>query len=468
MKSKIYWFVGASYNGVDQTERFVREGIWENGKIDDSKIAKVVNDMKVGDTILIKSVYTRKKDLPFDNRGHTVSVMVMKAIGTIIGNRGNGRTVEVDWHETKHFPNLGKEWYFYTYQPTVWKVTRENWKKEALIDFCINQKSQEINRFRNSPYWREKFGDIVVEKVPEIPCEESGYSIEQVLDEGAFVTENFLESVLSQLQNKKNLILQGPPGTGKTWLAKRLAYVLMGDKNDTTLRVVQFHPNLSYEDFIRGWRPSGEGKLSLIDGPLLQLIECAKKNPEARYVMVIEEINRGNPAQIFGEMLTLLENSKRTEAEALELSYPKAAGEKVYIPDNLYIIGTMNVADRSLALVDFALRRRFAFVDLMPVLGDRWKDYLMEQYQIDRRLLDRVAINMESLNKMIVEDMHLGAQFQIGHSYVTPHSLFEGQDYRDWYHSVVDMEILPLLREYWFNNNDKIEEAKSLLMMGVE
>lgn len=468
MMSKIYWFVGASYNGVDQTERFVREGIWENGKEGDNKVQNLVNEMKVGDTILIKSVYTRKKDLPFDNRGYTVSVMVMKAIGIIIGNKGNGRTVEVDWQEINHFPNLGKEWYFYTYQPTIWKVTRENWKKEALIDFCIKQKPQEINRFRNSPYWREKFGDIVVEQAPEIPCEDSGYSIEQVLDEGAFVTENFLESVLSQLQNKKNLILQGPPGTGKTWLAKRLAYVLMGEKNDTTLRVVQFHPNLSYEDFIRGWRPSGEGRLSLIDGPLLQLIKCAKKNPEAQYVMVIEEINRGNPAQIFGEMLTLLENSKRTEAEALELSYPKTAGEKVYIPDNLYIIGTMNVADRSLALVDFALRRRFAFVDLMPVLGDRWKDYLMKQYQIDRRLLDRVAINMESLNKMIAEDMHLGAQFQIGHSYVTPHSLFEGQDYRDWYHSVVDMEILPLLREYWFNNNDKIEEAKSLLMMGIE
>lgn len=468
MGSKIYWFVGASYNGVDQTERFLREGIWENGKEDDSRVQKLVDEMKTGDMILIKSVYTRKKDLPFDNKGHTVSVMVMKGIGIITANRKDGRTIEVDWSETAQFPNLGKEWYFYTYQPTVWKVTRENWKKEALIDFCIHQKPQEINRFRNSPYWREKFGDIRIEKVPEIPCEESGYGIEQLLGEGAFVTESFLESVLSQLQNKKNLILQGPPGTGKTWLAKRLAYLLIGDKKDATLRVVQFHPNLSYEDFIRGWRPSGEGKLLLIDGPLLQLIECAKKNPDSPYVMVIEEINRGNPAQIFGEMLTLLENSKRTEVEALELSYSREVGEKVYIPDNLYIIGTMNVADRSLALVDFALRRRFAFVDLMPMLGDRWKYYLMEQYQIDRALLDRVAINVESLNKMIAEDIHLGTQFQIGHSYVTPHNLFEGQDYRDWYQSVVEMEILPLLREYWFNNNDKIEKAKSLLMIGIK
>ncbi len=475
MVSEVYWFVGATYNGVDQMARFLREGIWENGRTDPRGQA-LVKEMKVGDTILIKSVYTRKKDLSFDNRGYVVSVMVMKAIGTITGNSGDGHTVWVDWYETMdgaRETSLGKEWYFYTYQRSIWKVMRDNWKKEALIDFCMHQKPQDIDRFRNAPYWRAKFGDIVKE-MPTSSVETSEYSIEQILEEGAFVDEALLERVLSQLQNKKNLILQGPPGTGKTWLAKRLAYVLIGEKVENesdpaikqALRVVQFHPSLSYEDFIRGWRPSGNGHLSLMDGPLLQLITSAKEAPEINHVMVIEEINRGNPAQIFGEMLTLLESSKRVEEEALELSYAQT-GERIYLPENLYVIGTMNIADRSLALVDFALRRRFAFVDLVPMLGERWKNYLIEQYQVDSALLDQVALNMQSLNQMITEDPHLGSAFCIGHSYVTPHTLFKEQGYRDWYHSVVEMEIIPLLREYWFNDPNKIGQAKSLLLQNI-
>ena len=133
-------------------------------------------------------------------------------------------------------------------------------------------------------------------------------------------------------------------------------------KNLDQLKAVQFHPNLSYEDFVRGWRPSGEGKLALIDGPFMEAINIAK-NSSTPYVVVIEEINRGNPAQIFGEMLTLLEADKRNSDEGLELSYRKSDDERVYIPENLYVIGTMNIADRSLALVDLALRRRFAFIE---------------------------------------------------------------------------------------------------------
>ena len=144
-----------------------------------------------------------------------------------------------------------------------------------------------------------------------------------------------IQNLLKRLRDKKNLILQGPPGTGKTWLAKRLAYALMGQRDHQRLRAVQFHPNLSYEDFIRGWRPSGDGKLSLVDGAFMEAVEDAR-NTTLPFVVVIEEINRGNPAQIFGEMLTLLEADKRNPDEVLELSYRKAPNERVYIPSNLY------------------------------------------------------------------------------------------------------------------------------------
>ena len=163
------------------------------------------------------------------------------------------------------------------------------------------------------------------------------YLIDDIVADGAFLDRETLASILERLRTKKNLILHGPPVTGKTWLAKRLAFALMGQKNDSKLRAVQFHPNLTYEDFVRGWRPSGDGKLTLVDGPFLEMINDAKKDATTKYVVVIEEINRGNPAQIFGEMLTLMEADKRTPNEALELSYRRSDSERVFVPDNLYV-----------------------------------------------------------------------------------------------------------------------------------
>ena len=192
------------------------------------------------------------------------------------------------------------------------------------------------------------------------------YTVDDIMADGCFLEESRLRTILNRLKAKKNLILQGPPGTGKTWLAKKLAFALIGQVDDRRVRRFQFHPNLSYEDFIRGYRPNPDGRLTLVDGPFLEVVNAAKLDQSNDYVMVIEEINRGNPAQIFGEMLTLLEADKRDPGEALRLAHSGSNGERVYIPPNVYVIGTMNVADRSIALVDLALRRRFAFVDLEP------------------------------------------------------------------------------------------------------
>ena len=292
------------------------------------------------------------------------------------------------------------------------------------------------------------------------------YSVDDILTDGCFIAQEKLEKILERLRTKKNLILQGPPGTGKTWLAKRVAFALMGQRDDSKVRAVQFHPNLSYEDFIRGWRPVGDGKLTLVDGPFVEMIKAAAKDPTSRHVVVIEEINRGNPAQIFGEMLTLLEVDKRTPNEALELSYKRSDGERVFIPDNLYVIGTMNIADRSLALVDLALRRRFAFIDLEPTLGKPWHDWVQSQCGIDLEILVEIEKRLITLNNEISADAGLGTQFRVGHSYVTPPFGIPIGDAREWFRQVVDTEIGPLLDEYWFDTLEKSQKARERLLEG--
>lgn len=721
------WFVGASYGpDGDQSPRFVEQGIWENGYED--RYLDAVKSIQVGDRIAIKASYTRKRELPFDNRGQSVSVMSIKAIGTVKENLGDGRMLKVDWNPF----DPPREWYFYTNRSTVWRVLPGDWNTDALIGFAFEQTTQDIDRFRNAPNWRERFGNTgvntrrftwtrfyeavadrllafsdrrdelvsgihaiasrvdgitnlgdrfadgssgllqdicpftamgifnrgitdanrktiagelasllgVVEPVPEsfegiptlnnqrswffgfddkrqpddidalweafaravafaenfdadarsafvsaydnsskrygvgwnltmglywirpwrfppldgqsrryiskklsieigmngpkgrcnardylavldaletrfqedaypvhsfpelslvawhdrdggAPADADAadnlrpdgdtdgtpeaevtvapikpYSVDDIVTDGCFVARERLEQVLERLRTKKNVILQGPPGTGKTWLAKRLAFALMGQRDDSKVRAVQFHPNLSYEDFVRGWRPAGDGKLTLVDGPFVEMMTAAAKDPTSRHVVVIEEINRGNPAQILGEMLTLLEGDKRTPNEALELSHKRRDGERVFIPANLYVVGTMNIADRSLALVDVALRRRFAFIDLEPTLGQPWRDWVHAQSGIDSDLLAEIETRLNALNNGIAADTELGPQFRIGHSYVTPPFGVPIADGREWFRQVVETEIGPLLDEYWFDALEKSRKARESLLAG--
>jgi len=313
------------------------------------------------------------------------------------------------------------------------------------LEVCFKEDTYPVHSFPELSLAAEKYQGSGSEEKESLPEDEgevvSGgggeaitpYSVDDILGDGCFLTRDELDDLLERIRTKKNVILQGPPGTGKTWLAKRLAFALMGQRDESRVRAVQFHPNLSYEDFVRGWRPSGDGKLDLIDGPLLQMIKAALQEPETKSVLVIEEINRGHPAQIFGEMLTLLEADKRTPTEALELCYRREPGERVFIPGNLHVIGTMNIADRSLALVDLALRRRFAFVDLEPRFGRVWKDWVGRCYGIDGEFLDEIERRILTLNEQIAADSSLGRQFRIGHSYVTPPVGAQIDDPRRWF-----------------------------------
>ena len=309
---------------------------------------------------------------------------------------------------------------------------------------------------------------------PTLRSEEiQAYSIDDIISDGSFLDESRLKVILDRLRNKKNIILQGPPGTGKTWLAKKLAFALIGKRSDSQVHPLQFHPNLSYEDFVRGWRPNGSGTLDLIDGPFLKVVNDAKRDATNDYVVVIEEINRGNPAQIFGEMLTLLESDKRGSEEALALSYSRDSQERVHIPSNLYVIGTMNVADRSLALVDLALRRRFAFIDLEPIFGEQWREWVKKYHDIDDAFLDMIEGHLVSLNQTIAADIALGPQFRIGHSFVTPTSTTHSDDPNriddpnEWFQQVVETEIGPLLEEYWFDDTERARSERSKLLQGI-
>lgn len=290
------------------------------------------------------------------------------------------------------------------------------------------------------------------------------YTVASIVDDGCFLRQPAIEALIGRLTAKKNLILQGPPGTGKTWLAKRLAYVLIGQRERQRVVAIQFHPTLSYEDFVIGWRPSEGGKLALTPGVFLRAIEAAEEHPDVPYVVVIEEINRGNPAQIFGELITLLEADKRTKEEAVELAYSEEGAKPVYVPDNLYVIGTMNIADRSLALVDLALRRRFAFATLEPRLGDAWHRWVSEKMGVDAQLAREVQRRMATLNETIAKAPELGEQFRVGHSYVTPSTPLEAGSTKAWFRDVVETEIGPLLEEYWFDDADQARRARDELL----
>ena len=457
------WFVGASFGGVDdQTERFIQDGIWEGGP--EESYGDLIASIQPGDRIAIKSWYTRKNGLPFNNRGEYVSVMAIKATGNVVENLGDRRSLRVDWTPI----DPPREWYFYTFNGTAWRVQPDTWLQQALIRFTYDGETQDINHFLSVPHWGDKYAyphdQQQGEESKDTP---PPYDIGNIISDGCFLDHAVLESMLQRLQSKRSMILQGPPGTGKTWLAKKLAYALIGQKDEEKVRQVQFHPNLSYEDFVRGWRPEGDGKLGLVDGPFLELSQVARQDENSTYVMVIEEINRGNPASIFGELLTLLEVDKRTPQHALTLAHQHTVDERFYIPSNLYVIGTMNLADRSLAMVDLALRRRFAFFDLEPALNETWRDWVHHQCEIPTHFLTNVSQRISLLNEQISADPNLGRQFRIGHSFFVPQPGEPISVPEEWFIQVIETEIAPLLREYWFDDPDKVDEAESQLLSGL-
>ncbi len=463
--SRQYWFVNPLYvDGEDQTEHLLSEGVWKNGY---PEYSKKVREMKPGDAIAIKTQYTKRRGLPFDNRNQYVSCMPIRAVGTISEGTTDGATVKVDWTAFSE----PREWYFYSWirQPIAQAKPLDKFGRRLIL-FAFHNQDQDYEYWLQEPYWEKKYR-MDEDSFVSTKSRRQEYGVSDILDDGCFLSESQIRSTLNNLTAKRNLILQGPPGTGKTWLAKRMGYALIQSKDPAIVgervQTIQFHPFLSYEDFVQGWRPTSNGNLDLVDGVFLKSIDAARAEPDNPFVLIIEEINRGNPAQIFGEALTLIEADKRNPENGMRLVYSQDSSELVYVPENLFVVGTMNIADRSLALVDFALRRRFAFVTLEPALNDQWREWCLKKSKLDQRIINHVQKVLSALNDQIENDPSLGAQFKIGHSYVTPPAGVEVQDSQAWFKNIVDSELIPLLDEYWFEDSSKVQTARDDLLNGI-
>ena len=304
----------------------------------------------------------------------------------------------------------------------------------------------------------------LINKANPIPVKGSTYTKAMAMRE-LFLSESQFDNALEALREKKNLVLQGPPGVGKTYVAKHLAKVLIATNDLQRIEMIQFHQSYSYEDFIQGFRPTAKGTFELKNGIFHQFCRRAQQDEgkSGAYVFIIDEINRGNLSKIFGELMMLVEPDKRGREFSIPLAYANDLEDKFYISANVHIIGTMNTADRSLAMVDYALRRRFRFINLRP----EYSSSTFKQFLADRgaepTLVQKVVGRMAALNRQIADDTkNLGPGYEIGHSYFCPGDAIRPDD--AWFRRVVDLEIVPLLQEYWLDDDHKVKKQREMLL----
>ena len=355
------------------------------------------------------------------------------AIGKIIAEQDGeeiffekleGLSSPIDYQVLKGYPELEGMEFFTNPNGSLFKLTREE------FDFIMDLIREE-NSVQNETHIES-------------------YSKEDFLDE-VYMSEQRFKTLVSVLKNKKNIILQGAPGVGKTFIAERLAYSIMGKKDDSRIRFVQFHQNYSYEDFVMGYKPVENG-FELKYGVFYHFCQEASDYPEKNYFFIIDEINRGNMSKIFGELLMLIERGYRGKKAALAYN-----GRLFSVPENIYIIGMMNTADRSLAMIDYALRRRFSFFYMEP--GFDSEGFIRYQNALDNEIFNKLILKVKELNDEITKDKSLGKGFCIGHSYFCERDVCTDE----WLHEVVDYDIIPMLREYWFDEADKLQRWENKL-----
>ena len=332
----------------------------------------------------------------------------------------------IDYRTLKECPELEQMEFFQIPNGTFFKLTKDEY--EFIMDM-IREENPLTSKDMNTSYTKKDFLSEV------------------------YMSENQYDRLSGVLLNKMNLILQGAPGVGKTFTAKRLAYSLMGEKDDSRIEFVQFHQNYSYEDFVMGYRPSGDS-YELKYGIFYQFCKKAENQPDKKFFFIIDEINRGNLSKIFGELLMLIEKDYRGTKATLAYN-----GMPFSVPKNLYIVGMMNTADRSLAMIDYALRRRFSFFEMAPAFESKgFKEY---QHSLDNRTFNELISEIVKLNGEISRDKSLGKGFCIGHSYFCGKT--KETCTNEWMQSVVNYDILPMLSEYWFDDDTKVQRWDHIL-----
>lgn len=411
------------------------------------------SDLQVGDTVqyTVKNDKGNKRRIPanFDNAqegdfviGYEANpVKKIVALARVV-KASDGETITyrkaetldepISWFSFKDLDELRDMEFIKNQNGSFFRLTKAEY--DVLIDL-IRQENPELDD-----------ANPIKQKEDLEP-----YTEEQFLSE-VFMTEQKLDELMQLLRVKKNVILQGAPGVGKTFSAKRLAYCMMHEKDDSRIEMVQFHQNYSYEDFIMGYRPTADGGFELRTGSFYSFCKKAEVQPGKEFFFIIDEINRGNLSKIFGELLMLVEKSYR--GQSIKLAY---RNELFAVPKNLYIVGMMNTADRSLAMIDYALRRRFSFHPMAPGFDTEGFKAEMERHSDPR--VAKVVEAVKALNSAIAKDDSLGEGFCIGHSYFCA----QPTDV-PWIDHVVRYDLCPMLDEYWFDSKEKCGAEKSRLL----
>lgn len=419
-----YWFLNEKnpkmWSIVSMPVGEIRNETLFNENGNKCKIVKDFIDIKVGDMVI-----------GYESTPMKQIVTIFRVSAEQDGERIYFEKLEecysssIDFATLNAWFKLKKKEYFSITQGSLFKLTKTEY--EFIIDLIHRENPVPTAKKNKDEYSKEKFLDQV------------------------YMTEAKYDRLVAVLTRKKNIILQGAPGVGKTYAAKRLAYSIMGEKDDDRIEFVQFHQNYSYEDFIMGYKPVEDG-FELKYGIFYRFCQKAANHPDKDYFFIIDEINRGNMSKIFGELLMLIEADYRETKTTLAYN-----GLSFSVPKRLHIIGMMNTADRSLAMIDYALRRRFSFFDMEPGFDSEGFIKYQETFANDtfNTLIDRI----KELNREIANDKSLGKGFCIGHSYFC--NTKECTD--EWMQDVVDFDILPMLAEYWFDDTDKLQRWENIL-----